>query len=211
MAWCCSPEESVAAMLSTDPCVSSHLWFKWGNFQVSTLGYKLMQLKVDIDTLRQIYDTQNRQKCVYFLSEGNSNNIYDDKKIITWLPLTLLPPPNMSALLQIHFNSRLNALLQLVCKSPYTPDFDISSILDFAMVISLAAFSSFMSQYIVSNMLQSYLSYSWWRHQMKTISALLAICAGNSPVPGEFPAQRPVARSFDVYFDLRPNKRLSKQ
>ena len=51
----------------------------------------------------------------------------------------------------------------------------------------------------------------WWRHQMKTFSALLAICAGNSPVPGEFPTQRPVTRSFDVYFDLRPNKRLSKQ
>ena len=27
----------------------------------------------------------------------------------------------------------------------------------------------------------------WWRHQMETVSALLAICAGNSPVPGEFP------------------------
>ena len=51
----------------------------------------------------------------------------------------------------------------------------------------------------------------WWRHQMKTFSALLAICAGNSPVPGEFPAQRPLTRSFDVYFDLSLNKRLSKQ
>ena len=29
--------------------------------------------------------------------------------------------------------------------------------------------------------------------------------------PGEFPAQRPVTQSFDVFFDLRPNKRLSKQ
>ena len=28
---------------------------------------------------------------------------------------------------------------------------------------------------------------------------------------GEFPAQRPVTRSFDVFFDLRLNKRLSKQ
>ena len=46
---------------------------------------------------------------------------------------------------------------------------------------------------------------SWWRHQTETFSALLAICAGNSPVPGEFPTQRPVTRSFDVYFDLRPN------
>ena len=46
---------------------------------------------------------------------------------------------------------------------------------------------------------------------METFSALLAICAGNSPVTGEFHAQRPVTRSFDVFFDLRPNKRLSKQ
>ena len=27
--------------------------------------------------------------------------------------------------------------------------------------------------------------------------------------PGEFPTQRPVTRSFDVFFDLRLNKRLS--
>ena len=52
---------------------------------------------------------------------------------------------------------------------------------------------------------------TWWRHQMETFSALLAICAGNSPVPGEFPTQRPVRRSFDVFFDPRSNKRLSKQ
>ena len=49
------------------------------------------------------------------------------------------------------------------------------------------------------------------RHHMETFSPLLAICVGNSPVTGEFPAQRPVTRSFDVFFDLRPNKRLSKQ
>ena len=54
-------------------------------------------------------------------------------------------------------------------------------------------------------------SITWWRHQIDAFSALLAICAGNSPVPGEFPAQRPVTRSFDVFFDLHPNKRLSKQ
>ena len=29
---------------------------------------------------------------------------------------------------------------------------------------------------------------AWWRHQMETFSALLALCAGNSPVTGEFPA-----------------------
>ena len=37
---------------------------------------------------------------------------------------------------------------------------------------------------------------------METFSALLTICAENSPVVGEFPSQRPVTRSFDVNFDL---------
>ena len=44
---------------------------------------------------------------------------------------------------------------------------------------------------------------------METFSALLAICAGNSPVTGKFSTQGPVTRSFDV--DLRLNKRLSKR
>ena len=128
-------------------------------------------------------------------------------------------------------------------------------------------------------MAQLLISSPWWRHQMETFSALLALCAGNSQAPdetqyhltssewlsslgwlmatavshpdkirrhsdldgsapylipmmtssngnifrvtgplcgeftgpGEFPAQRPVTRSFDVFFDLRPNKRWSKQ
>ena len=51
----------------------------------------------------------------------------------------------------------------------------------------------------------------WWRHQIKTFPALLAICAGNSPVTGEFPTQRPVTQSFDGFYDLRLNKQLSKQ
>ena len=38
---------------------------------------------------------------------------------------------------------------------------------------------------------------------MDTFSVLLAICAGNSPLAGEFSAHRPVTRSFDVFFDLR--------
>ena len=45
----------------------------------------------------------------------------------------------------------------------------------------------------------------------KLFSVLLALCAGNSLVTGEFPSQRPVSRSFDVFFDLHLNKRLSKQ
>ena len=45
-------------------------------------------------------------------------------------------------------------------------------------------------------------SNTWWRHQMETFSALLALCAGYSPVTGEFPSQRPVTQSFDVFIDL---------
>ena len=46
----------------------------------------------------------------------------------------------------------------------------------------------------------------WWRHQIETFSALLAICAGIHRSP-----QRPVTQSLDVFFDVRLNKRLSKQ
>ena len=45
----------------------------------------------------------------------------------------------------------------------------------------------------------------------ENISALLALCAGKSPVTGEFLSQRPVMRCFDVSFELCLNKRLSKQ
>ena len=45
-----------------------------------------------------------------------------------------------------------------------------------------------------------------WKH-----FPLLALFASNSPVTGEFPSQRPVTRSFDVFFDLHMNKQLSKQ
>ena len=46
---------------------------------------------------------------------------------------------------------------------------------------------------------------------METFSALLTLFVGISPVPGEFPAQMPVTRSFDVFSELRPNEYLSKQ
>ena len=49
-----------------------------------------------------------------------------------------------------------------------------------------------------------------WRHQMETLSALLAHCAGNSPVTDDFPTQRPVTQSFDVFFHLRVNLRRQR-
>ena len=49
-----------------------------------------------------------------------------------------------------------------------------------------------------SNKVCGYVSTRWdmtlWRHQIETLSALLALCT----VTGEFPAQRPVTRNFGV-------------
>ena len=56
-----------------------------------------------------------------------------------------------------------------------------------------------------------YHNVTWWSHHMETFSALLPFCAGNSPVTGEFPSQRPVTRSFDDLFDLRLNKQTVEQ
>ena len=55
----------------------------------------------------------------------------------------------------------------------------------------------------------------WLSYFMMTPSnwnvSLQALCAGNSPVTGECPSQRPVTRSFDIFFELHLNIRLSKQ
>ena len=64
---------------------------------------------------------------------------------------------------------------------------------------------------VVIQWISDFCQFAWWRHQMETFSALLALCAGNSPVTSEFPSQRPLTRSFDVFFHLSMNKRLSKQ
>ena len=46
---------------------------------------------------------------------------------------------------------------------------------------------------------------TWWRRQMQTISALLALCAGNSSVTSDFPSHRPVMQSFGVFVDVWTN------
>ena len=46
---------------------------------------------------------------------------------------------------------------------------------------------------------------------MGTFFALLALCEGNPPVNCGFPLQRSVTRSFDFFFDVHLNKRISKQ
>ena len=51
-------------------------------------------------------------------------------------------------------------------------------------------------------------AFSWWRHQVETFSALLAICAGNSPVHGESPASD---TELWCFLWCAPNKQLNKQ
>ena len=51
-------------------------------------------------------------------------------------------------------------------------------------------------------------NFPWWRHEMETFCALLALCEGNPPVAGGFASQRPVTRSFDVVYDVHQDKRL---
>ena len=48
------------------------------------------------------------------------------------------------------------------------------------------------------NLFGIHIDYLWWRHQMETFSALLALCEGNPLVSDGFPPQRPVTRSFNV-------------
>ena len=52
---------------------------------------------------------------------------------------------------------------------------------------------------------------SWWRHQMETFSALLALCAGNSPVPVNSPHKDQWRGAVMFSLICARNKRLSKQ
>ena len=68
---------------------------------------------------------------------------------------------------------------------------------------NIQSFCNFLSCLVVS--MPCFVD-KWWRRQMETFSASLALCEGNAPVTGKFPSQRPVTRSFDVFFDLRLKK-----
>ena len=46
---------------------------------------------------------------------------------------------------------------------------------------------------------------------METFSALLALFEGSSHVTDGFPSQKQVTQSFDIFFDVHLNKRLSKK
>ena len=119
-----------------------------------------------------------------------SANLLYVKQIMTLNPLSLIMANILQMIFYMHFHER-------------NMDFDS----DFIEIYP------WVSNWQVSIDLDSswWQSITWWRHQMETFSTLLAICAGNSLVTSEFPTQRPVTQSFDVFFDLHLIKRLSKQ
>ena len=97
----------------------------------------------------------------------------------------------------------LDVLSQMLMRWKRTPDISLNIYLDI--------FPCFLMISVVCHPTHSEINQvTWWRHQMAAFSALLALCAGNSPVTGQFPAQRPVTRGFDVFFDLHLNKQLRK-
>ena len=55
------------------------------------------------------------------------------------------------------------------------------------------------------------MAYNMMTSSNGNIFRVTGLLCGEFTGPGEFPTQRPATRSFDVFFDLRLNKRLSKQ
>ena len=82
-------------------------------------------------------------------------------------------------------------------------------------------YSSVLLDWYWDNHLSPFSLYDWARSQpcryhMMTSSngnifRVTGHLCGEFTSPGEFPLQRPVTRSFDIFFDLRLNKRLRKQ
>ena len=67
---------------------------------------------------------------------------------------------------------------------------------------------------LIQDFILSFDYHKWFCHddviKSKHFSRYWPFVWGIHCSPGEFPAQRPVTLSFDVFFDLRLNKRLSK-
>ena len=66
---------------------------------------------------------------------------------------------------------------------------------------------SYKTTFCVIDMIQ----WSMMTSSNENIFRVTGLLCGDSPTTGEFRAQRPVTRSYDVFFDLRLNQQLSKQ
>ena len=178
---------------------------KWMNMHC----YSIIQIKMH----KNPSHTQNKNKsiCWYvclFLMNWFSMNIRSKN------PNTIFETPYFRRQYTSYFKqsriSRHNYTDVLVISSDVLGKHEFSSPA-FSFVIRVSSLWSMWFHQFAMQCYNWFCSRPWWRDQMETLSALLAICAVNSPVNGEFHVQRPVTLSLDDLFDLRLNKRLSKQ
>ena len=78
-------------------------------------------------------------------------------------------------------------MVPMWCQSCFITDFELLAISDWLTVSKLSLNIEKARYMIVHNYQRMITNEAWWRHQMETFSALLTVCAGNSPVPGKFP------------------------
>ena len=121
-----------------------------------------------------------------------------------------IEPHSMKLLWKIWPHTPQKSIIAVESRRPFITDHNLLFYHSTHIFVNLMI-QSMLRKIIVTSTFRHRLQPTWWSHQMETLSALLVICAGNSQVTGEFPAQRPVTWSFDVFFDLRLNKQLIKQ
>ena len=110
------------------------------------------------------------------------------------------------------YNAMINNFLQLSWITSLNQWFEFELYTPTLQVISAICYSVNMASHVhrqASTWTNS--DISGWRHQMETFAALLTLCEENTPFTGGFPSPRPVTRRFKFLFDLRLDKRLSKQ
>ena len=142
--------------------------------------------------MRQLNPTKNKSVCkaIPAPSNGLLNNLCETCYIKRLLLTQYITPMHWCGF--IYHIYKLNAI-----------------IIHFSVLSAHLAYCIYNTFHIYH--IEIHFGVTWWRHRMETFSALLALCAGNSPVTGELPSQRPVTRSFDASFDLHMNKQSSKQ
>ena len=96
---------------------------------------------------------------------------------------------------------KLEKILCKICDAIYT-----TKLLSMQLVHISHHMLHYSTPHALPNVVQNHDDVIKW----KNFPRYWPLC-GEFTGPGEFPAQRPVTRSFDVFFDLGLNKRLSKQ
>ena len=111
-------------------------------------------------------------------------------------------------------------VLSLLTENVFCIYFEPKSLNIVMLCIHLFAMRWYINRHIPQNMYNEipsvkniigWIVFAWWRHQLETFSASLALCERNPPVAGGFSSNRPVTRSFDIFFGVRLDRRLRKQ